>query len=100
MARPLIFLLALYLALDVANPMMPGALMLSVEDSVEVRIAHRLSVDDVAEACAGITACLEPVRTFPAVRTRVVVRAVSSSRTHAPRLRLPVSAPAPSPEED
>jgi hypothetical protein len=95
----LIFLVALYLTLDVANPMMPGALAFSVEDSVEARMAHRLRAADVATASARAAECLKPVVELP-VRSQVVVRAVGFCRTHAPRLRLPAAAPAPSPEDD
>jgi hypothetical protein len=100
MARRLIYLLAVYLTLDVANPMMPGALVLSVADSVEVRMAPRLSVEDVAGAQAGTLECREPVSTLLAVSAPVVVRAVHHpSRTHAPRLHLSASTPAPPFEE-
>jgi hypothetical protein len=100
MLRRLIFILALYFTLDVANPMMPGALVLSAEDSIEMRMAQRLSAEDVAAARADATKSLKPCITFPVVRTTVVVRAARPFRTHAPRHRVPVSAPAASPEED
>jgi hypothetical protein len=100
MARRLIFLLALYLTLDVANPMMPGALVLSVEDSVEVRMVQRLSGDDVAAVQASATDCLERVSTSVLVRAPVVVHAAPRPATRAPRRHVPASAPAPSPEED
>ena len=38
----LALLVALYLSLDVSNPMFPGALTFGLEDSVEVRQADRL----------------------------------------------------------
>ena len=100
MLRGLIFVLALYFTLDVANPMMPGALVLSAEDSIEMRTAQRLSPDDVAAARADTTKSLRPGTTLPAVRTTVVVRAARPFQTHAPRHRVPLSAPAASPEED
>jgi len=100
MARRLIFFLALYLTLDVANPMMPGALVLSVEDSVEVRMAQRLSGDDIAAVRAGATDCLERVSTPVLVRAPVVVRSAPRPATQTPRSHLPAWAPAPSPEED
>jgi hypothetical protein len=100
MARRLIFFLGLYLTLDVANPMMPGALVLSAEDSVEVRMAQRLSGDEVVPVRAGATDCVEPVSTSRLVRKPVVVRRAHRSATHAPPRRLPASAPVPSPEED
>ena len=41
-------LLAVYVSLDVANPMMPGALNFIAEDSVEARQGARLRAADVA----------------------------------------------------
>ncbi len=100
MVRRLIFLFALYLTLDVANPMLPGALVVSAEDSIEVRMAPRLSVDDEAAVLAGTTECVKQGSTLPVVRTTVALPAVRPCRTHGPRRRVPVSTPAPSPEED
>jgi hypothetical protein len=100
MVRRLVFLLTLYLTLDVADPMMPGALVLSVEDSVELRLAQRLSVDDVAATRAGTTEDRESVGTLPASRTPSAVRATRPRRRHASRPRLPIADPAPGPEED
>lgn len=90
------FLVALYLLFDVANPMMPGALTFSAEDSVEARLAHRLCVDDVATASALAPERLEPVArivvgSFPAIRDRRM------RFTHVARPRLsppPSAAPA------
>lgn len=42
----LTFLVALYIALDVANPMMPGALAFQADDSVEVRLARVARADE------------------------------------------------------
>jgi hypothetical protein len=46
----LVWLVALYVSLDVSNPLMPGALMfgMGVGESVQVRQADRLRVDDDA----------------------------------------------------
>jgi hypothetical protein len=96
----LVFLPALYLTLDVANPMMPGALVLGADDSVEVRLAQRLSVADIALARAVITECRKPVGTLAAVPLPVTVPAVPRCRADAPRRHLPVASPAPSSEED
>jgi hypothetical protein len=99
MLARLIFLVGIYLALDVANPMMPGALTFSAEDSVEVRLAHRLGSQEVATASTPAAERLKPV-TEVLVRPQSFVRAAAISRTHAPRLRLS-AAPAPaSPEDD
>jgi hypothetical protein len=99
MLARLIFLVALYLGLDVANPMMPGALAFSAEESVEVKLADRLRSHDVASVSARATERLKPDaevrRPQPVVRTAVV------SRPHArPRLRLPARSAAISPEDD
>lgn len=44
----LVLVVAVYVSLDVANPMMPGALTFGVEDSVEVRQADRFRGHDDA----------------------------------------------------
>jgi hypothetical protein len=88
-------LVALYLALDVANPMMPGALAFDADDSVVVRIGQRLSIDDVAGASARTTERLKPVAEL-VVRAQPLVRAAPRRRPHAPPRRLPPAPPAPS----
>jgi len=94
---------ALYLALDVANPLMPGALGLGVQNSIDSRQADRLRVDAVTGALPQAptpepvevldpgTAGLRTARGAP----RVCVR-------HAPRRVLgPYSAhAAPAPSDD
>jgi hypothetical protein len=94
----LIFLVTLYLALDVANPMMPGALAFIAEESVEVRLADRLGSHGVASAFARTTERLKPVGEV-LTRPQPVVRAAFLSRTHPPR-RLPARPSAASPEDD
>ena len=98
MLTRLIFLVTLYLALDVANPMMPGALAFSAEESVEVRLADRLSSHGVASAFARATERLKPVGEV-LIRPQPVVRA-AFSWTHPPRPRLPARPSAASPEDD
>jgi hypothetical protein len=61
----LIFLVALYLTFDVADPMMPGALTFSVEDSVEARTAPRLRADDVATLSASAPEWLQLIVELP-----------------------------------
>lgn len=99
MLRRLIFLLALYVTLDVANPAMPGALSFSVDDSVEARVAHRLWVEDVAAVCTDVPEPLEVVCEVP-VLTSLVVGAIRPRRARAPHRRLPEPSSTPSPEED
>jgi len=98
MLARLILLVASYLALDVANPMMPGVLAFSAQDSVEARLAHRLGGHDVASPSARTVERSKPVVEV-LVRPPSVVRAAGISRNHAPRLRLPASPRAASPED-
>lgn len=55
----LALLVSLYVAVDLANPMMPGALVFAVDDSVEARQWTRVRIHDetptvaVAPALAG-----------------------------------------------
>jgi hypothetical protein len=99
MLPPLLILVTIYLALDVANPMMPGALAFSAEDSVEARLAHRLGSHDAATASVRAAERLKPAAEV-LVRPPSVVRAAAIGRTHAPRLRLPAPPAAASPEDD
>lgn len=95
----LILLVALYLTFDVADPMMPGVLAFSVDESVEARTAPRLPADDVATVAAPAPEWLQPIVERP-VRSPVVARTPRLSRAHAPRPRPPAAAPAPSSEDD
>jgi hypothetical protein len=95
----LTFLLALYISLDVANPMMPGALVFSPEDSLEAHLARGLRAHDVATASARAPEPFKPivqtlVTSFPAVS------APRSCCTRVTRSRLPSPAPAASTEDD
>lgn len=45
-------LFAVYLSLDLSNPMMPGALCFGAHDSVEARQAERVRAGHVGEALA------------------------------------------------
>lgn len=72
----LVLLVAVYLSLDVANPLMPGALTLGADESVEVRQAERLRVRDQIATLRTATPPphrLEPVDDGVAVG-RMVVR--------------------------
>lgn len=94
----LIFLVAVYLGLDVANPMMPGALAFSAEDSVEVRLAHRPGAEDAASTCAVTSERLQSMDDV-VVRAPKCVRAAAPRRDYAPRLYLSAKLP-PAPAED
>lgn len=97
----LALLVAVYLSLDVSNPMLPGALSFGVEDSVEVRQADRLRGPDDAPP-------LPPAR--GAERAALSERPVAPGRAPTPpmprfrraratRAQLPLHAPATSPED-
>ena len=100
MVRRLRFLVAFYLLLDVGNPMMPGALVLNADESVEACAALRLPVDDVAATCAAASSrCRETVGESPIPMTPAL-RAVRPLRLYAPRRRLRRRIASPCPEED
>lgn len=97
----LALLVALYLSLDVSNPMFPGALTFGLEDSVEVRQADRLRGHDdgiplplarASERLALPERAVAPSRAPAPLISR-------SRRAHAPRAHLPLRAPGPSPED-
>ena len=87
----LALIVALYLALDVANPLMPGALGLGVQNSVDSRQADRLRVDDV-------TGPLPPAPARERVEILDTATAGLRAAPGAPRVRAshaPRRAPAP-----
>lgn len=86
-------LIALYVALDFANPMMPGALVFGVEDSVEARHPDRSRADNDAppfDAAPERVAAAEPVR----VPSRMTLVSPRAPRTHVTRSRLSLPASA------
>ena len=99
MVPRLMLLIALYLMLDVANPLMPGALTFDAESSVEARLVHHSRVDDVATASTPA-----PERLRPAIqRPFASIPAVSGTRTrlpHCARPRRSCAPPAASVEDD
>ena len=95
----LTFLVAFYLALDLANPMMPGALVFSAEDSVEAHSARRRVVEVVTPASAPVFERRKP----NPHRLVAFLPAVSTWRTpaiRAARPRLPSDDPSASTEDD
>lgn len=90
----------IYVTLDVANPLMPGALTFGIEDSVEVRLAERFRSHNVA----SIPATLPSERVGQIDHQTFVspVPATDTPRTspsHVRRARSSLSTPAPSPED-
>lgn len=92
---------AVYISLDVANPLMPGALTFGIEDSVEIRLAERFRSHDNVVLIAATPAServgqidhqtfVSPVPSADIPRT---------SPPHARRPRSSLSTPAPSPED-
>jgi hypothetical protein len=97
----LALVVALYLALDVANPLMPGALGLGVQNSVDSHHADRLRVDDVTGPLPPAPTREQVVSLDPATAGLRAAPGAPRVRTpHAPRRTLaPFSthaAPAPS----
>jgi hypothetical protein len=92
----LALLVVVYLSLDVANPMMPGALVFGLEDSVEVRAARVQDHDATARlAVAPVPPRVPPIEpvvtrrqaggsTGPQVRPAPVKRAQPSRTASSP----------------
>jgi hypothetical protein len=94
----LVLVVALYLALDVANPMMPGALVFSADDSIEARHDLRFRTADTVDPFTPSPERVTPLG--PTVRsTRRPPAAARLLRAHAARAHLPSSVPI-SPAED
>jgi hypothetical protein len=97
----LTLLVAMYVSLDVANPLMPGALSFRVEESVEARQVDRFrGHDDVSTLpLAPASEPLAPVEPR-ATRSRVIT-AVGSYfwRAHDTRSDPSLRPPAPAPED-
>jgi hypothetical protein len=97
----LTLLVAMYVSLDVANPLMPGALSFGVEDSVEARQADRFrGHDDLSTLpLAPASELLAPVK--PSVTRSRLVTAASSHfrRAHVTRSEPSLRTPALSPED-
>jgi hypothetical protein len=90
----LVLVVTVYVSLDVANPLMPGALTFGIEDSVEVRQAERFrGHDEVALASAFLLSAVTeeterrvmvsrgPVADVPRIWSPHVQRAHSSLST-------------------
>jgi hypothetical protein len=93
-------LFAVYVSLDLSNPMMPGALTFGVQESVEMRQSDRVRGEDAA----ALTPLRGPERLAPPARSVTLLRApapitAGSRRAHVTRSRpsLPTT---PSPSED
>ena len=102
MGARLAWLVAAYLSLDVANPMMPGALTFGVEESVEARQSDRFRGQD--PHLAPSPGPPEPERLDPSARTLTLRRLpgpVTPRSGRAPVTRSRLSLPAPArPAED
>jgi hypothetical protein len=82
---------ALCLALDVANPLMPGALGFGVQNSVDSRQADRPRVDDVAGPLPPANTREQVDVLDPGLPGLCVVKSPPRLRTgHVPR-RIPVA---------
>jgi hypothetical protein len=97
----LIVALTLYLALDVANPLMPGALTFGVEDSVEVRQAERLRVHQniLLLPTAAPSERVALIDHQPVVSRAPVPDIPWTSPSRMQRARSSLSAPPSSPED-
>ena len=86
----LALIVAVYLSLDVANPMMPGALVFGAEDSVELRQPDR---SPTHEETPLAPAPERVVMGEPAIVSRRPTQ-VASSVTHTPVTRSHLARPA------
>lgn len=87
----LVLLVAVYVLLDVANPLMPGALMFGIEDSVEARQADRLRGHDDAALLLRSSA---PLQLVGAERAVILGRAPAPVPSRVLQVRAPRSSPA------
>ena len=94
----LALLIAFYVSLDVANPMMPGALVFGAQESVEARQADRFRAHDEAPALALAPEGLTPIEPI-VVPSRMTWAAPRTRHVHVTRSRLLLQAPAPSSED-
>jgi hypothetical protein len=102
MLAKLALFVAAYIAQDVSNPLMPGALTFSVEQSVEVRQADRFrgQVHEVAPIPrAPELECLDPDAQPLRPRRLLAPETPCSRQVHVARSQLSLHAPA-SPSED
>jgi len=93
-------LFAIYMSLDISNPLMPGALTFSVEESVEVRQSDRVRGEDDAALTPlpGVDRLAPPERSVVLFRPAAPVT-VRSRRAHITRSHPSLPQPA-SPSED
>lgn len=92
-------LVTVYVAIDVANPMMPGALVFSPGESIEASQSPRCRANDEATAVAPAPERLGPIAPV-LVPPRPVSVAPRAPRTHVTRAHLPLRAPSPAAEDD
>lgn len=96
----LVLVVTVYVLLDVANPLMPGALMFGVEDSVEARPADRLRGQVDAAPVSRVAA---PLRIAGAERAVILGRAATPAPFRVLQVRTPRSSlarPASSPSSE
>jgi hypothetical protein len=92
----LVLIVAVYVSLDVANPLMPGALAFGVEDSVEIRQAERFRGHDDAAPVPTMPPLERAARTSQITgRWAPTVDVPRSWALHAPLARSSLSVLAP-----
>jgi hypothetical protein len=100
-ARWLVLLVTVYLSLDVANPLMPGALTFGVEDSVELRQAERFRARDHVALRPTVTPPdrVEPIDHGSTVTWTPAANAPRLVPSRVQRARSSLSVPSPSSED-
>lgn len=95
----LTLLVALYVTLDVANPLMPGALVFAIQESVEMRQADRCPGHDKAPAPVAAAHERLVLRVVDVVPRRPAMAAPRLAWTPIQHARLLPPSPAPLPED-
>jgi hypothetical protein len=97
----LVLVVTVYVSLDVANPLMPGALTFGVADSVEVRQAQRFRghADIALRPAAAPSERVEQIDHQMVVRARAAADSVWIPPSRLQRTRSSLSRPA-APTED
>jgi hypothetical protein len=93
-------LFAIYVSLDLANPLMPGALMFGVQESIEVRQSDRArGEDDATPTRVAGTERLAPPERSSAMFRPIAPVGVRARQVHVTRSH-PASPPPAPPSED
>ena len=96
----LVLMVAVYVSLDLANPLMPGALSFGIEDSVELRQAERFRAHEDATVAPAVSFFERVERTEHDTLSGIPAADLPRRRSlQLPRTRSALSTrPAPAPD--